>query len=470
MTQKNKNQTLHFVGIKGVAMTALAVYAKEYGYTVSGSDVNDQFPTDEILDQANIVPQIGFDPLHVEPSTDLVVYTGAHSGRENIEVKTALSKGITSHAHGKALGLFMEKHRQISVAGCHGKTTTTAMIAMLLMEAGLDPSYAVGCGEIRGLGKSGHYGKGQWFVAEADEYVTDPHHDLTPRYYWQDPEIFVITNIDYDHPDVYKNIQDVQDKFLTFVQSKKNIKYLILNASDKNSQIFEQCGVRILRFGNADTSSLKPENIHIGKEKTTFDLRYHGNIVENFELHVPGEHNVLNASAAALAAHAIGIDWDTIRKGLSKFRGTKRRFEKLAEKKNVIFFDDYAHHPKEIQATLLAARSWYKDNRILVVFQPHTYSRTIAMLDEFSKAFLQANIVCIAGIYASAREQIQHNFSSANLVKKIKTNQNDVYLTSTSEDIVSTLKMILKKGDIVLFMGAGDIYNWEKDIIASLYG
>src|SRR3989344_3753646 len=215
MITKAKN--IHFVGIKGIAMASLAVWAKEAGKIVTGTDVGEQFPSDEVLTTAGISFDVGFDPKHIDQyKPDLVVYTGAHGGRDNEEVQHAAKKGIALLPHGKALGLAMEGHRQITVAGSHGKTTVTAMIAMILAKAGLDPSYAIGSGMISGLGLPGHFGAGDWFVAEGDEYVTDPGHDATPRFLWQKPEILVVTNIDLDHPDVYPDLPAITNVFRKF--------------------------------------------------------------------------------------------------------------------------------------------------------------------------------------------------------------------------------------------------------------
>src|SRR3990167_9235549 len=186
----DKIKRIYFVGIKGVAMAALAIWAKEAGKIAAGSDVGDEFPTDEELKKAGIALHEGFEKKDLAAfQPDLVIYTGAHGGRDNLQVQEAIKLGIPVLPHGKALGMVMEGKRQISVAGSHGKTTTSAIIATILTEAGLDPSYAIGCGSIRGLGAAGHAGKGDWFVAEADEYVTDPGHDARSRFLWQKPEV-----------------------------------------------------------------------------------------------------------------------------------------------------------------------------------------------------------------------------------------------------------------------------------------
>jgi UDP-N-acetylmuramate--alanine ligase len=458
----------HFVGIKGVAMTSLALYLKESGKIVSGSDVKDEFPTDELLKEAHIQPDIGFLKNHITDSIDCVIYTGAHNGRDNIEVQEALHRKIPVFPHGIALGLVMFPYRQISVAGCHGKTTTSAMIASILSKANVDPSYAIGCGRIPSIGFPGHKGNGEWFVAEADEYMTDPGHDTTPRYYFQNPELFVITNIDFDHPDVYKDINDVKQHFINFIQSQKKLKYLIINADDEQSSPLTKTTTKVLQFGLANNANLKPMNIQYREHSTSFELSYNGISVGTCELHVPGMHNVLNATAAALACKTVGLSFDVILQGLKLFSGSKRRFNLIDERDNILFYDDYAHHPKEIKATLSAVKAWFPKRRLLVVFQPHTYSRTKSLLLEFAEAFYDADIVCITDIYASARETKLDESLGSTIVSEIHKHHDHVYFTKKPEDVTTTLHSIITKGDLVVFMGAGDIYNWEQSIINQL--
>ncbi len=428
---------IHFVGIKGVAMASLAVWYKEAGYMVTGSDVEEEFPTDEVLAKAKISIFPDFDPRNIggRIKPHLVIYTGAHEGRENEEVVEADALGIPTLPHGKALGLIMEGKKQISVAGSHGKTTTTAMIASILSHAGHDPSWAIGCGEVRGLGLPGHFGKGDIFVAEADEYVTDPGHDATPRFMWQHPDILVITNIDYDHPDVYASLSDVQ---AAFAKLQKQAKVTIQG------------------------EDFQVTHVGFGDERTFFTLAQNGMKLFDFTLKVPGKHNALNAAAAAMAARHIGLSWEQIAKGLLAFEGTKRRFELVGEIGDVKIIDDYAHHPNEIMATLEAARDWYPKRRIVAVFQPHTYSRTKALLSEFSRAFGSAHEVILTDIYASARETETLGLSGKTLVEETAKHHPHVYYAPDFTAVKKRLSAQMQANDVIIFMGAGDIYAWSK--------
>lgn len=465
---------IHFVGIKGIAMCALAVWAKEQGVVVSGSDIPEFFPSVPILKNAGIEVFNGFSAeRYSEMNTppDLVVYTGAHGGKGNIEVITATALQIPVLPHGKALGLAMAAKEQISVAGCHGKTTTSAMIATILMHAKADPSYAIGSGDIRGLGAPGHCGTGRYFVAEADEYITDPTGDFTPRFLWQKPEYLVVTNIDYDHPDAYPDLNAVQNAFKELQNQQTGKKVTIMNADNAESGILVtgQSGCTILTYGQSEDAMYRIVDIRYGSGKTVFSLTHKNRVLGDIELAVPGEHNVLNAAASCVLAMSIGITWEKIREGLLAFGGAKRRFEKIGESHGILYFDDYAHHPKEIQATLSASRKWFPEKRILVVFQPHTYSRTRSLLSDFSRAFGASDVVILTDIYASARETETFGISGETLFSEMKKFHPVVYYSAGKNEVLATLKTIQKTGDVILFMGAGDIYSWEQDLLKKLY-
>lgn len=457
---------IHFVGIKGVAMCALAVWYKEAGYLVTGSDVTEEFPTDEILAKAKIQVFPDFDARNLGGTIkpDLVIYTGAHNGKDNDEVVEAEALGIPTLPHGKALGRVMAEKKQISVAGSHGKTTTTAMIATILSRAGYDPSWAVGCGEIRGLGLPGHFGKGDIFVAEADEYVTDPSHDTTPRFLWQHPDILVVTNVDFDHPDAYASLERVQDAFIALQKQEKGTKLTIMNADDTASKVL--VAGNTMSYGLSASAEYRVTRVKFGQERTFFTLVQNGMTLGEFTLKVPGKHNALNATAAAIACKQCGVSWEQIAKGLSVFEGTKRRFELVGTIGDIRVIDDYAHHPTEITAQLAGAREWYPKRRIIVVFQPHTYSRTKALLREFSHAFTNANEVILTDIYASAREHETLGISGKTLVEETASHHPHVYFAPDYSAVKKLLGNHMKPSDVIIFMGAGSIYTWGRKLIS----
>ncbi len=457
-----KYKHIHFVGIKGVAMTALALYFKDQGITVTGSDVEGVFPTQHVLDKARISISIGFSAVTIEKqkNLDLVIYTGAHGGKDNVEVVTAVKRRIPVMSHGQALGMVMEGKRQISVAGSHGKTTTSSMLACIFTQAFIDPSYAIGCGTILGLGNPGHNGSGNVFIAEADEYMTDPGHDTKPRFLWQHPELLVVTNIDYDHPDVYANLEEVQQAFLTLQKQMTGRKTTIVNHDDVPSKVLCQKGIHTVTYGYSPGSEYQITHVSFEEGRTFFTVCVRGTTIGEFILVVPGKHNILNALAALVAACEFGLSLEVIKKGLMQFQGAKRRLELLYTNKDIRIYDDYAHHPHEIIASLDALRSWYPKNRVITIFQPHTYSRTASLLSEFAKSFSKSDIVCIADIYASARETVRTDIHSAKLVEEIAKNHTNVQYVKNLSGALSYLKIYLSPGDIIVCMGAGDIYEW----------
>lgn len=462
-TMRKKRQRVHVVGIKGVAMTALALYLSEQGAIVTGSDVPDPFPTDAALKSQPIEIFSGFDPERISAlRPDAVYYTGAHNGVENPEVVRAMALGIPSLPHGKALGALMKDSRGIVVAGCHGKTTTSAMVATIWSVAGQDPSYAIGCGWIGGIGAPGHKGKSRWFIAEGDEYVTDPKHDPVPRFLWLDPEILVVTNIDYDHPDVYANLSQVQQAFAALAHKSQAV---IVNHDDENSRLLADASA--ITYGFSPGAAYRITNIGVGAERMFFTLTERGMDVGEFTLKVPGNHNVVNAAAASAAARLAGISWEDIRKGLLAFTGTRRRFEKLGEIGSVTYYDDYAHHPAEIRATLAAARSWYPERNIIAVFQPHTYSRTKALLSAFAQSFADSDTVILTDIYASAREHETLGITGSMVAYECRKHHRDVRFASGKEAVEETLLRVATDHAVVIFMGAGDIYVWAREIVGA---
>jgi UDP-N-acetylmuramate--alanine ligase len=462
---KKPSQTIYFVGIKGVAMTALALYCKGKGMGVSGSDVADEFPTDALLASAGITVLNGFSADHIDAGArpDLVIYTGAHGGRDNPEVVKATALGIPVMPHGKALGTMMEGKRQIVVAGSHGKTTTSALVATILRSQGAKPSYAIGCGGMNGSDPSGAYGEGDWFVAEGDEYITDPGHDPTPRFLWTRPEILVVTNIDFDHPDAYKNLDAVKDAFTTLTEQLSGQKLVVVNCDDPESAGL-LASPNVMTYGFSPRAAVQITHVSEGKERMFFTLSQGGVALGEFAIKIAGNHNVMNATAAAIAAHAAGLTWDQIREGLLAFTGTKRRFERVGRSHDILFYDDYAHHPQEIEATLRGAKLWYPDQRIIAVFQPHTYSRTKALLSSFGRAFHDAHSVILTDIYASAREHDTLGITGTTLVEEVSKQHPRVYFANDASSVARKLHAIAAPGDVVIFMGAGDIFTWGTGI------
>ena len=466
-------KSIHFVGIKGVGMTPLALIAKEAGMTVTGSDVGDMFITDPILQSAGITPFVGFDPAHVE-TPDLVITTGAHGGYDNIEVKTAKERNIPVLTQGEAVGEFMRGEvlgrslTGISVAGSHGKTTTTAMIATVFQSAGKDPSYVIGTSDLFPLGKPGHFGEGNIFVAEADEYATEPVHNRRAKFLWQHPKLAVFTNIELDHPDIYSDIRAVQKVFLEFARQLPEDGTLIAcGDSEEVQEVLKEYPGNILTYGVSEKNTYTVKNIQITAQGTYFDLYTNEELLVNLHVGVPGEHNALNATAAYIAAHTLGLTDPEITEGLQAFKGTKRRLEYIGQlPTGAYLYDDYAHHPTEIKKTLQALRSMYPEKKIVCFFQPHTYSRTKKLFDQFITSFESVDTVGVISIYPSAREEIDPSVSSELLVQETKKHHQDVHFFRDQADVIQYLDAQQFTGDTVLItMGAGDIYKIKNELL-----
>lgn len=428
-----KNKHIHFVGIKGVGMAALAIYCKQRGFKVTGSDTKEQFHTDNFLKKYKI-PIFLFNKTNINSEIDLVIYSGAYDLLKNVETAKALKLNIPLQSHGEALGEFMKGKSGISVAGTHGKTTTTSLIAAILLEAKKDPSFVIGAAAIDPLGAPGHYGKGDYFVAEADEYQTAVNNSRKARFLWQSPDILVMTNIDFDHPDVYKDINEVKNAFRQLVLKIPKKGVVVYNGNDKNSK----------------------EVVFLTRSKK---INF-ANLNLNIKSKLIGRHNELNVKAAIAVTDFIGINRNFAFKALTKFTGAKRRLELIKESSGILYFDDYAHHPREVSETLTAVKNHFPKKRLIVIFQPHTYTRTQALFKEFMLAFKKADIVIINEIFASAREiKGKLSINGEKFVQELKKNHNHVVYAKNQEQMIQYLKTITKPNDLVLTMGAGDIYK-----------
>ena len=461
MTKKHA----YLVGIKGVAMTALSVLLKEKGYKVSGSDVEEVFPTDHILASNGIKVLQGFKQENINRKFDVVIVTGAHGGMTNIEAQTAHKMGIPTYMQGEFLGKVMSDKIGISVCGCHGKTTTSALIASLLIQGGLNPSFAVGCGSINDLGAAGHWGTGRYFIAEADEYMTCPQTCKIPRFMWQKPQFIVLTNIDYDHPDAFKNLEEVISAFKNFTNNLTNDGLLVACIDDKNTSTFlSQINKKVITYGFSPRADYRITNMHFAQGVSFMRVAFGNTQIGEFMIKIPGKHNLLNALAGAIIANINGISWERIKEYLKNFTGTKRRFEKIGEYGGKLFYDDYAHHPSEITATIAGVKEWFPDKRLVVIFQPHTFSRTKSLLAEFAKSFLLADLVLLTDIYPSARESYDATISSKKLAIESNKHKKNVIYGGKKESVLTFLSKNLTENDLLLTMGAGDIFLWQEDL------
>ncbi|NLO97011.1 MAG: UDP-N-acetylmuramate--L-alanine ligase, partial [Peptococcaceae bacterium] len=349
------------------------------------------------------------------------------------------------------LGQLMSKKRGICIAGTHGKTTTTAMVGKILLSSGYDPTVVVGS-DVPCIGGNAHVGQGEFFLAESCEYRR---HFLN-----YSPEHLIITNIELDHPDYFKDLEDVLCAFNELAAKLHEHGNLVIWQEDPNREKIKT-KARITTFGFTSAADVRAEKVVYNDSGTTFDVIIEDKNAGNLSLAVSGKHNILNALAAIGLTYRLGLPEESIIQALKGFNGTKRRFELLGTHNGAIIYDDYAHHPTEIQTTLEGARRSYPGRRIRAVFQPHTYSRTEKLLYEFSEAFAEADEVVLAEIFSSAREKKSghDSISSAKLAELINKKGIKTRYFPTLEEISSYLNATLKEDDLVITLGAGDVYK-----------
>ena len=458
---------VHFIGIGGSGLSAIARLLKESGFEVTGSDrAASQFALD--LQNDGVAVFIGHHPRKIV-GADLVIRSSAITD-DNPEVEAAKLAGIPVYKRADFLGRLMAEKTGIAVAGTHGKTTTTAMIAWVLYMLGRDPSFIVG-GTLNNLKVNARAGKGEPFVIEADEYDR--------MFLGLKPRIEVITSLEHDHPDIYPKFEDMYAAFQSFVDllppdgtligcaEEEHAVSLLSHARRKGHNVVSysvQSEMTINSPQWMQARSLKPN------DRGGFNFNAMTNVGEaaaasvNVSLQVPGEHNVRNALAALSVIATMGLSLQMAATALGQFTGTGRRFEVRGEKHGVIVVDDYAHHPTEIRATLAAARARYPNHRVWAVWQPHTYSRTQTLFYEFTRAFNDANEVLVTEIYAS-REKTQ-NFSSAEVVSAMP--HPSAKFTGTLENTTKYLLKHLRSGDVLLVLSAGDADQISANVLKGL--
>jgi UDP-N-acetylmuramate--alanine ligase len=457
-------QRFYFVGAKGVAMTSLAQCLVEAGKSVQGSDVAEEFVTQKILDQLHIQIDQGFEG-EIPSEVECVVYTSAHQARQNPQVVQALTKNLPVFSQAEAIAELFNQKQGIAVCGVGGKSTTSAMIAWILEKTGRQPSFSIGVGNIPGLEKTGQWrSETSFFVAEADEYVTDPsapsrNEEITPRFSFLKPTVTVCTNLVFDHPDVYKDFEHTKSVFTRFFTQIQNGGALIINSQSKK-EIIEKLSVPIITFGEEEGSNFQIQNFESSVGQTKAQVVHQAQSY-SLTLQIPGLYNVRNAVAAIAAASQIGVPIEESISALAGFRSTMRRCEYIGEKNGVRFYDDYAHHPNEIKQVIHAYHEWFPQAKLIVAFQSHTFSRTKALYDQFVAAFAEASEVLMIDIFASARESFDDTISSDGLCDSIHAAFPQVRAQNlkTLPQLSEYIQAHLQPGDVCLTVGAGDIYK-----------
>lgn len=450
MVNLSECRQIHCIGIGGIGLSAIAEILISRGYHVTGSDMRESDITERLMkDGANIF--LGHRAKNVE-NADLVVYSAAVSA-DNPELVRAREQNIPTASRAELLGFLMSEYENsIAISGTHGKTTTTSMVSLILKDAEKDPTILVG-GNLPEIGGNVKVGQSGFFVTEACEYM-DSFLSLKPK-------IEIILNIDSDHLDYFKDIDHIARSFERFARLVPEDGTII--AYDANP--FVKSVIRnmpnVITYGFSEGCDYVVSDIEFNSDgMPEFKINQGGEVLGCIQMSVPGEHNILNAAAAFICCHILGVDVEDMITTLKQFRGTQRRFDIMGSTMNKVkIIDDYAHHPTEIKATLSAVKNM-KHNHLWCLFQPHTYTRTMALFDDFAESFELADKVVLAEIYA-AREKNIYKISSKELVAKIKESYpgKEVYYFEGFEDISSFVYNNAEAGDLVLTMGAGDIYK-----------
>lgn len=456
MIDLSKYRNIHCIGIGGIGLSAIAEILLSRGYNVSGSDMKESEITDK-LKQTGAKFFLGHRAENVE-NADLIIYSAAIA-EENPEIIRAGEKGIQMASRAEILGVLMDEYENsIAISGTHGKTTTTSMVSLILEKSKLDPTILVG-GHLSEIGGNYKVGEGPFFVTEACEY-RDSFLELRPK-------IEVILNIDSDHLDYFKDIDHIVRSFKSFAENvRAGGKIVGYDANAFINEIIKDIDGSV-SYGYNPNSTYSISDVRFDADgMPQFNISFDGVPQGRVKLNVPGEHNILNATAAFACCHQLGVSSDKIIEIIETYTGTKRRFDIIGKtEKGVRIVDDYAHHPTEIKATLSAAQNLIHD-KIWCLFQPHTYTRTLALFDDFLDSFTGADILILTDIYA-AREKNIYNISSEILAAKIKEThpEMEILYIKDFEEIAEKISTGAGEGDLVITMGAGDIYKVGEMVI-----
>lgn len=449
---KSSIKKVHLIGIGGSGMSGVAEVLINLGYTVSGSDIEYNSAIKKIESMGADI-KIGHNIKNLD-SSGIVVYSSAIKD-DNVELVEAKNRKLTVLRRAEMLSELLSLKKGVAIAGSHGKTTTTSMISNIFASAGLDPTFVVG-GRIFGIGMHSKVGKGDFMIVEADE--------SDGSFLKLKPDYCVVTNIDYEHLNYYGGIENLKSAFKDFINNISFLGFASLCVDNSLLRsIFPELTKKYFTYGIEREADYYALNIELEKEFSRFDVYCKDKFLARFNLSVPGMHNIYNALASITLASELGIKTNYIFDALKDFRAVERRFQIKKEDEKLIIIDDYAHHPVEITATLKAAKNW--DRQIVAVFQPHRYSRMHNLIDEFCNSLKIADTVIITDVY-SAGEVIIDSATSAVLSEKMRhIGYKNVYYVPNKNDISSNLSNILKGGEMVIFLGAGDITKYCDEFV-----
>jgi UDP-N-acetylmuramate--alanine ligase len=440
-----EKSAIHFIGIGGIGMSGIALVLLKMGYKVSGSDLAPNNLTEKLTARGAGI-RFGHNHDNIPSETEVVVYSSSIND-SNPEILEARKRNLLIVKRAQALAELLNGKKGIAVTGTHGKTTTSSLISVMLENCGLDPTAMIG-GEVDIFGGNSKYGKGEYVVAEADE--------SDGSFLYLKPLHSVITNLEMEHIDYYKTLEDAIDSYAAFANNTKKGGWLFYNAGDENiRRALKKFNGKRESFGYTKDADIYPHEIMMNEFYTSYVCVYKNEVVGRVSLRIPGKHNILNSLAAILSGFKLGLSFESICGSIQDFTGTKRRFHLRADVDGVMLIDDYAHHPTEIRAVLDACRNW-KNRRVIVVFQPHRYTRTKFLAEEFGRCFKGADKLILTDIYAASEEPIE-GVSVKNIYDRVKLHGlNDVTMMN-KESVTRHIMDMKKRGDMIVVLGAGDI-------------
>ncbi len=443
-----KTSSIHFIGIGGSGMSGIAEVLLNIGFHVSGSDMTESKAVKH-LQASGAKVFIGHEARNVEGAD--VVVTSTAIQKDNLEVIEAERRQIPIIKRAEMLAELMRLKQSVAIAGSHGKTTTTSLVASLLGSAGMDPTVVIG-GRLNSLGSGAKLGEGDYIVAEADE--------SDGSFLSLSPTIAVVTNIDHEHVDHYPELDDLKSAFIHFMNKVPFYGAVILNIDDANLQsVLPRIEKKVVSFGFSAQADVSARDIKVQKNCQSFMLWIEGKPQGQVELPLWGRHNILNALAAIATGYELGIKGDTILTALKGFDGIERRFQKKGERNGALIFDDYGHHPTEIKVTLKAAKERFPGRELVVLFQPHRYSRTEHLKEEFETAFNDADILLLLDIYPAGEKPVE-GVSSEALAEGIRSHgHRHVEYISRRSEVQAKLESVLHRNALLLTLGAGDVYK-----------
>jgi len=454
-----KIEKIHFVGIGGIGMSGIAEVLLNLGYKVSGSDLRSSEITERLAGFGAGIG-IGHKAENLQNVDVVVISSAVHD--DNPEVVEARRLHIPVIPRAEMLAELMRMKYGIAIAGTHGKTTTTSMAASILGHAGIDPTIVIG-GKLNAIGTNAQLGQGKFLVAEADE--------SDGSFLVLSPTIAVVTNIDADHLDFYSGIEEIRETFVEFINKVPFYGLAVLCLDDRNiREILPQVKKRYMTYGLSSQADVRATHVRHDGFNTSFVAHYKGYRLGEITFRMPGAHNVLNAMACIAVAMELDVPFAAIQEGFAKFGGVGRRFTVKGEPKGVMVVDDYGHHPAEIRATLAAARQGWPERRIIAAFQPHRYSRTHELFDEFVTAFYDADVLVLTDVYAAGEQPIEGATAERLAAEVLRHGQKDVTWIGDREKIPAHLAGVVREGDIVITLGAGNIWQQGEALVKLLEG